>query len=201
MTYPDFYDLAPKIVTRDPLAEFLGAAPEGRLEYAYLDAVKLAGHSCPTVASAWMMASRGLAALYPDRPVERGAIRVSMRGDVAEGVVGVIATVFGLVTGAADEAGFKGLMGRFSRANLLSFNAPIGGEVRFATQDRAVDVSFNHADVPSLTADLKMKLAAAMRPESTAEERRIFSDAFQERVRHILVERRDDPSLVSITRI
>lgn len=199
MTYPDFFDLVPKIVTHDPLAEFLGAAHEGRLEFAYLDAVKLAGHSCPTVASAWVMAARGLAALYPDRPAERGAIRVSMKGDVAEGVVGVIATVFGLLTGAADEAGFKGLQGRFNRAQLLTFNAPIGGEVRFATADRAVDLSFNHAAVPALTPDLKVKMAAALRPDATSADRQSFAVGFQDRVRHILLERRDDPALVSIT--
>lgn len=31
----------------DPLAEFLGAAEGGLIEYGYADAVKLAGHSCP----------------------------------------------------------------------------------------------------------------------------------------------------------
>mgnify|MGYP003492414693 FL=1 len=39
---------------RDPLAELLGAAEGGRLEYTYADAVKLTGHSCPTVAGAWL---------------------------------------------------------------------------------------------------------------------------------------------------
>ena len=32
----------------DPLAALLGAAEDGRLEYHYADAVRLAGHSCPT---------------------------------------------------------------------------------------------------------------------------------------------------------
>jgi len=35
-------------VLRDPLAELLGAAEGGIVEYRYADAVKLAGHSCPT---------------------------------------------------------------------------------------------------------------------------------------------------------
>ena len=40
---------------RDPLARFLGAAEDGVIEYTYADTVKLAGHSCPTVASAYLM--------------------------------------------------------------------------------------------------------------------------------------------------
>ncbi|SBT03218.1 hypothetical protein ACCAA_10140 [Candidatus Accumulibacter aalborgensis] len=52
MNFPEFFDSAPRIAVRDPLARFLGAAAEGIIEYAYSDAVKLAGHSCPTVASA-----------------------------------------------------------------------------------------------------------------------------------------------------
>lgn len=52
MQYPAFFDEVEPIVLYDPLAEFLGAATAGRVEYTYLDAVKLAGHSCPTVAGA-----------------------------------------------------------------------------------------------------------------------------------------------------
>ena len=48
---------------RDPLAEFLGAADGGRLEYTYADAVKLTGHSCPTVAGAWLATRRALATM------------------------------------------------------------------------------------------------------------------------------------------
>lgn len=51
MNYPPFFADIPKIVMRDPLAALLGAAQDGVIEYAYLDAVKLAGHSCPTVAA------------------------------------------------------------------------------------------------------------------------------------------------------
>ena len=53
--FPEFFDSAPVVRVRDPLAAFLGAARDGVLEYRYADAVKLAGHSCPTVASAFLM--------------------------------------------------------------------------------------------------------------------------------------------------
>jgi hypothetical protein len=41
------------MVVGDPLAEVLGAGERGLIEYRHLDAVKLAGHSCPTAAGAW----------------------------------------------------------------------------------------------------------------------------------------------------
>lgn len=63
MQYSAFFDKVKPIVLYDPLAEFLGAAEAGRVEYAYLDAVKLAGHSCPTVAGAYLMAMKALQAL------------------------------------------------------------------------------------------------------------------------------------------
>lgn len=50
MQLPAFFDEVPAIVVTDPLAETLGAAEGGLIEYRYVDAVKLAGHSCPTVA-------------------------------------------------------------------------------------------------------------------------------------------------------
>ena len=51
MALPAFYAQAPRITVHDALAELLGAAEGGLIEYGYEDAVRLAGHSCPTVAS------------------------------------------------------------------------------------------------------------------------------------------------------
>ena len=59
MNFPDFYDLAPVVRTHDPFAAMLGAARDGVLEYHYLDAVRLAGHSCPTVANAFLVGRAG----------------------------------------------------------------------------------------------------------------------------------------------
>jgi hypothetical protein len=52
MSFPDFFDEVPRITLRDPLAELLGSVTGGLLSYGYADVVRLAGHSCPTVASA-----------------------------------------------------------------------------------------------------------------------------------------------------
>ena len=49
---PAFYAQAPSLILRDPLAQFLGAARHGVIEYRYTDVVRLSGHSCPTVANA-----------------------------------------------------------------------------------------------------------------------------------------------------
>ena len=48
--WPDFFEQAPILRVQDDLARFLGAAGLGVLTYQYVDAVRLAGHSCPTVA-------------------------------------------------------------------------------------------------------------------------------------------------------
>jgi len=58
MAFPEFFARIPTLTLRDPLAELLGAADGGLIEYCFADAVKLAGHSCPTVAGAWLIFDR-----------------------------------------------------------------------------------------------------------------------------------------------
>jgi len=77
MEVPAFYDDVPPILVRDALAETLGAAAGGLMDYRYVDAVKLAGHSCPTVAGAWLMTRAALAHLYPGEIPRRGQLRVT----------------------------------------------------------------------------------------------------------------------------
>src|SRR5574340_1822296 len=135
MHTPAFFDAAPAITVVDPLAETLGAAEGGVIEYRYVDAVKLAGHSCPTVAGAWLMTRKALASLYGDELPVRGMIKAEFRDGQADGVTGVIANVVGLLTGAAQSGGFKGIGGKFDRRNLLHFDAGISGEIRFTRLD------------------------------------------------------------------
>ena len=62
---PTFFGQGPTICLRDPLAAFLGAAEGGLMTYSYQDAVKLAGHSCPTVAGSFVVViSRFKSALW-----------------------------------------------------------------------------------------------------------------------------------------
>jgi hypothetical protein len=174
-----------RIVMRDPLAEFLGAAAGGRLEYSYADAVKLTGHSCPTVAGAYLATAQALARLYPGELPERGAIRVELRERLENGVAGVVASVAGLITGAAAEGGFKGLAGRFERRGLLQFAAAIAADMRFTRVDTgsSVEVGLPHATPsPELIAGLRRALS----PQASAEERAAFGEAWQARVRQML---------------
>ena len=200
MASPAFFARLPPITLRDRLAEFLGASSDGLVEFRYLDAVKLAGHSCPTVAGAWLMTAKALERLYPGETPERGGIRVELRGAAGEGVVGVIAAVAGLVTGAAGEGGFKGIAGRFERRGLLLFGAPIAGELRFTRIDsgKSVEASF-HADTVPAQGDARTRLSRALAPGASREEREAFAAGWQERVRRILTEQRDDPDLVRLS--
>lgn len=199
MRYPEFYDQAPGITMYDPLARFLGAAEGGILEYRYVDAVRAAGHSCPTVASAWLMTARALEALYPKDVPERGAIRVDFRHAAASGVTGVIANIVTLVTGATHDTGFKGLAGRFDRRNLLFFNAAVPEEIRFTRKDNgaAVDVTAHLEQVPSAP-HVGELMAACITGRASEEMQREFGRLWQERVRAILVDHARDPQVISI---
>ena len=200
MHHPAFFDVAPRILVRDPLAELLGAAEGGLLEYRYIDAVRLAGHSCPTVAGAWLTARAALRALYPDEPAERGGIAVRMPAPASEGVTGVIAQVLTLVTGAAADNGFHGIRGRYARYGLMHFaDAPNGQPIRFDRRDNgtAVAVELDLASVPPARETLAL-MGAAIQPDATAAQRAAFGTAWQERVRRLLLEHADDPAVVRV---
>ncbi|KZC15813.1 hypothetical protein RHOFW510R12_12495 [Rhodanobacter sp. FW510-R12] len=203
MDYPAYYDQAPRIAMRDPLAAFLGAAADGLLEYSYLDAVRLAGHSCPTVAGAWLIARTALQALYPGEPAERGGIAVRMPGPADEGVTGVIAQVLTLVTGAAAENGFHGIGGRFVRQSLLDFAAaPTTDAVQFSRRDNGetVAVSLDLSRVPPAP-NLRELMVIALHPTATAQQRAIFAQAWQDRVRCLLLEHADDTEVLRLARL
>ncbi|CAM5253197.1 hypothetical protein [Rhodanobacter lindaniclasticus] len=203
MGTPAFFDQAPAIPLRDPLAAFLGAADDGLLDYHYLDAVRLAGHSCPTVAGAYLMARAALRALYPDGPAERGGVEVQVPGPESEGVNGVIAQVFTLLTGAAGANGFHGIAGRYTRQSLLSFDesdAHTGVRVRRRDTGAAVMVELDLSSVPA-PANLRALLGGALDPAASAAQRAAFGQAWQERVRCLLLEHADDPDVIRLTRL
>lgn len=199
MQTPAFFDQAPSIVMYDALAQTLGAAQDGIIEYRYLDAVKLAGHSCPTVAGAWLMARAALARLYPGQTPRRGEVRVAMREAQDAGVVGVIASVAGLVTGAAGSGGFHGLAGRHVRRDLLTYGVPMRGEMRFTRMDngQSVEVSHHPAAAPR-PADLRMQMQAALAPGADSAQREAFGKTWQGWVRAMLIDHADDPELITI---
>ena len=199
MQTPAFFDQAPTIVMQDALAHILGAAQDGLIEYRYLDAVKLAGHSCPTVAGAWLMTRTALARLYPGQTPQRGEVMVAMREPQEAGVMGVIASVAGLVTGAAGNGGFNGLAGRYTRRKLLTFEVPMRGEMRFTRQDtgQSVEVS-HHPQAAPRPPELRQQMQAALAPESDRAQRDAFAITWQGWVRAMLIDHADDPALIRV---
>ncbi|HWL30415.1 MAG TPA: hypothetical protein VNQ97_16075 [Burkholderiaceae bacterium] len=196
MNQPKFFDSIPTIVLRDPLSDFLGSAQGGLIEYSYGEIVKLTGHSCPTVAGAWIMTTRALKRLYGDETPERGAISVCLRDNADEGVAGVMASVATYLTGATTDTGFKGIRGQFDRRNLLSFGQDIDGVMSFERLDThaRVTVSFNSAVVPPASNMMTM-LSAATDPEATPDQKAAFAQVWQDRVRRIF-ESTDHPDLI-----
>jgi len=138
MQMPSFFDDVPRLRVRDPLAQMLGSAQDGVFEYGYGDVLRLTGHSCPTVAAAYWLTWLALRALYPHALPERGGIRVEFRDNARVGSTGVTATVVQMLTGAAGSSGFKGLVGRFSRAGLQRFAPEIPLSLRFTRLERTL---------------------------------------------------------------
>src|SRR3989304_3070304 len=122
--FRDFFQEVRPIRLQEPLAETLGALQgEGTaLTYTFMDVVKLAGHACPTVAGAYLSCQKALEGLYPGEIPVRGEVAVTVYGEPDEGVYGVMAQVFSLLTGAAAATGFRGLGHRFKRKDLLKFS-------------------------------------------------------------------------------
>jgi hypothetical protein len=199
MKTPAFFDDVASIAVADPLAALLGAAESGRIEYRYLDAVKLAGHSCPTVAGAWLMTRTALAHLYPDGSPQRGGLRVELSQAVDEGVTGVMASVAGLITGAANDGGFKGVGGRFERRGLLRFGVTMAGDIRFTRLDNGASVELAHflQSVPRPSGLVEL-MRQALAPHADAATREAFAEAWQDWVRLILIDHADDPALITV---
>ena len=85
MKYLEFFDEIEPIIVRDELASFLGVNDDGIIDIRYPDIVKSAGHSCATVAGAYLMALYGLKALYKDEIPNRGEIKVELKKGAKRG--------------------------------------------------------------------------------------------------------------------
>ena len=200
MNYPAFFDNVQSIQLQDPLSGFLGAFEEGKLQIDYIDCVKLAGHSCPTVAGAYLMALKGLEALYGDQLPQRGNIQVSMQAGESEGVTGVICTVISFIAGAGGAGGFKGLNGNMSRNDLVAYDVAMDGEVTLTRTDtnESVTLSYN----PSMIgADPMMQplMGKAMQGQASDEEKKEFGRLWQARVEKILLSTELWDDMITIT--
>jgi len=188
MQYPNFYTQVPTIKLYDPLSEFLGAFENGELEVSYLECVKLAGHSCPTVAGAYLMAQKGLEVLYPDMLPKRGSVKVEMHDSENAGVTGVISNIISFIVGAGEQGGFKGIKGKFSRDNLVSYSVPMLGEVRLTRLDTntSVTLTYDPSCVPPESM-MQPLMGKSLQGLASEEEQHTFGKLWQNRVKEILL--------------
>jgi len=199
MNYPTFFDEVETIDMVDPLANVLGALEGGELTFHYIDVVKAAGHSCPTVAGAYLMTLKALKALYPHELPVRGNIKVSFKEPMEEGVAGVIGNVISQLTGATDKSGFKGLNGKFARHSLMEFNAGLSSSARFSRVDTGatVDVYYNPNVVPPLP-DMQPLMQKVLSGNADGEDIKAFGIFWQERVERILLENSDNSEMIRV---
>lgn len=201
MKYPDFYSKISPIKLYDPLSDFLGAFEEGELEISYLDCVKLAGHSCPTVAGAYLMAAKGIAALYEETLPQRGSVKVEMRDNEDDGVTGVTANILSFILGAGGAGGFKGIQGKFSRDNLLFYGASIHTEVKLTRLDTLQSVNLSY-DPSLVKTDERMKplMGKCLKELASEKEKHMFQTLWQKRVEEILLNTDNHTKLIAITK-
>ncbi|MFT7004305.1 MAG: hypothetical protein ACJAWW_001663 [Sulfurimonas sp.] len=185
MNYPDFFNDVEVIKVKDELSAVLGAF-SGEYEFNYIDVVKSAGHSCPTVAGAYLITSEALKALYPNEVAVRGNIKVEFKEALEDGVAGVIGNVISQITGATDKSGFKGLAGNFARHSLMDFNSDINSSARFTRVDsgESVDVFYDPASImpsPNMQALMQKIMSGIAQPLEIKE----FGTLWQDRVKRI----------------
>jgi len=196
MNYPKFFNTIETIKLQDPLSNLLGTFENGLIEFSYLDVVKNAGHSCPTVAGAYLLALEGIKALYKNDTPVRGEIFVSFSEDSSEGVAGVIANVLSHITGATESLGFKGLNGNFVRHDLMQFNAEISSSIKLQRLDtgKTVELVYNPSSIAQnpQTGPLMQKI---MQNIATPEEKKLFGELWQERVENIF---KNIPQVISV---
>ena len=199
MQYPDFYSKIAPIKLYDPLSDFLGTFEEGKLEISYLDCVKLAGHSCPTVAGAYLMAMKGTEVLYGDDLPQRGSIKIEMKEDKSTGVTGVTANILSFILGVGGKGGFKGIQGKLSRNDLLFFSSSIDAEVRLTRLDTMHSVNLSY-DPSLVKADEKMMplMAKMLKDLASEEEKKLFQTLWHGRVEEILLNSKNHNRLITI---
>ena len=172
-SYEEFNDYLADIEPirlREPLAETLGAIRRkgAALDYTFVEVVKLAGHACPTTASAYECCRAALKRLYPDQTPVRGEIEVTVYGAPDDGVYGVVGQVFSFLTGAAPATGFKGLGTSFRRKDLLTYQEespdPAVMCFRFRRKDngKAVLCKLCHDEMPDLDSEKDRRLGDLM---------------------------------------
>jgi hypothetical protein len=113
--------------------------------------------------------------------------------------------VLTLLTGATGAGGFKGIGGRFARNGLLSFAATDETDengIYFKRVDTgaAVNASCNVDAVPAV-ANQRELLTAVMQGQANPKQHTAFANAWQNRVKRMLVDHADDPALIRVSKV
>jgi hypothetical protein len=184
MKYLEFFDEIEPIIVRDELASFLGVNDDGIIDIRYPDIVKSAGHSCATVAGAYLMALYGLKALYKDEIPNRGDIKVELKKEPREDNTGVVGCVISNITGATTDYGFGGIpTGKFNRRDLLFYGANIDYDVVFTRLDTNKKVGVNY--YPGRVVNPMAILKSAIAPDAKEEDIKSFPKRFQAMVKTV----------------
>ena len=183
MEYPNFFNDVEHIILKDELSMFLGTNKDGIIDISFLEIVKMAGHSCAVVAGTYLMAKEGLKALYGQEIPKRGEIKVELKGTLADNT-GVSALVLSNITGATENMGFTGIMGKFNRRGLLFMGAGIQSDIRFTRLDtnKSVELVYKPWEVVSPGEILQ----SAIGPDATEENKKTFPVRWQNMVKTIL---------------
>ncbi len=188
MRYPEFYDKVEPFTLYDGLSNFLGATEGGIIEINYLDCVKLAGHSCPTVAGSYILAKTAVKKLYGSQMAHRSNIKIEFKEQKEHQVTGVIGSVLGFILGASDSGGFSGIGGKFNRRSLLEYGVEdVNGMVKFTRLDNGscITLTLDTSAVPG-NPEMKPLMQKALLNQATEEEKQEFKKLWQERVEFML---------------
>ena len=189
MEYPKFYDNVEPFKLQDDLAAFLGATKDGEIQIDYIDCVKLAGHSCPTVAGSYILAKVALGKLYGNETPKRSQVKIEFKDTKEQQVTGVIGSVLSFILGSNDSGGFAGIGGKFNRKNLLSYgNSDVDGMVRFTRVDNGESVTLN-LNTSIIPGDPNMQplMQKTLMGQASKEEAEQFAKLWQARVEYMLL--------------
>lgn len=186
MKYPAFFDEIENITLLDRLSNFLGSFDEGIVTFSYKEIVKSAGHSCPTVMGAYLIALEGLKQLYKDTLPIRGEIKISLKGFIEDSSTCAISNVLTQVTGATKTIGFQGINGNFSRTNLIEFDKSLSSSAKFTRLDinKSINITYN-PDLIEINPLQKILMKKISENCATKDETNQFKKLFQNRVKDI----------------
>jgi len=188
LEYPDFFNKVEPFILKDELSNFLGATKDGIVEISYLDCVKLASHSCPTVASSYVVAKIALKELFGKDIPQRGNIKVELKEPKDSGVTGVIGAVIGYICGASDDGGFSGIGGKFNKRDLLKFSSSSNkGAIKITRLDSGSYIELN-TDLSKVPGNPNMStlMQKSLLGQASQEEQNEFKRLWQARVEYIL---------------